>query len=477
MGKAKNPTTFTKHFGISSRAVKNVGAMNPTLAIDTPLFIDPLLLETSSHSEMRAAAASFHGYFEQIIKLLSKSSKQGDTAWRNARRLFDFHEIPGTCIGYGAGSVRGRAFGERLTTRLMETASEIVSLGVDDPDLFLALALFEENVGPDRISDLTANVILKHLVEFNARVHASITVPLESFTIRKLSTTLPVNPFEKLRTPVILLPNDVLRELPIAVAWDDVAQAAAENEALRDRVNEKIGAIWEAKSRKDKEALKQNALASKQAFVALLEVMHSVSKVAYDVDVDPEGILSWAEAATKAAESHPIAITKPAQTLDGLHQVVREIVKQFRHLVEDVGLSKNLWHDGKRLIERHSQLLFFAVAYSYCKANDLDISPEVDSGTGEIDFKFSVGFTKRVVVEVKLSTNNHVIPGYTKQLESYKKSQETARGVYIVIDVGSMGKKDERLVAIRNEAARRGDPLSDLEFVDGKLKPSASKLK
>jgi hypothetical protein len=51
------------------------------------------------------------------------------------------------------------------------------------------------------------------------------------------------------------------------------------------------------------------------------------------------------------------------------------------------------------------------------------------------------------------------------------------RAIYLVIDVGRMGKKDEALVELRNDARQKGEPFSDLEFVDGMSKPSASRRK
>ena len=78
-------------------------------------------------------------------------------------------------------------------------------------------------------------------------------------------------------------------------------------------------------------------------------------------------------------------------------------------------------------------------------------------------------------MEIKLSTNSKLVSGYNTQLEVYKQAQQTTKAIYLVVDVGSMGKKDEKLIAARNAATSRGDPLSDLEFVDGTLKASASK--
>jgi len=45
-----------------------------------------------------------------------------------------------------------------------------------------------------------------------------------------------------------------------------------------------------------------------------------------------------------------------------------------------------------------------------------------------------------------------------------------------VVDVGQMGKKDERLIALRNEAVKARRPASPIVFIDGKRRPSASKL-
>ena len=154
------------------------------------------------------------------------------------------------------------------------------------------------------------------------------------------------------------------------------------------------------------------------------------------------------------------------------------IVQQFRQLIEHNGLNKELYRSNKK--PRHestSQRLFFAVAYSYCEANNIGVSPEIDTGNGKIDFQFSAGFEERVLVEVKLSTNQNVVSGYKTQLEIYKASQQTMKAIYLLIDVGSMGRKAADLVRLRNDSRKRGVQLSELEFVDGTVKPSASKRK
>lgn len=479
MAKVRNPTTFSDYFGIDQTKLDQLGVLDPTLAIDTKLFIDPLLLQHSIHPEIHGEAVrQYRDHFELVIKFLAASKGPNDIAWRTARRLLKFPEIRGTCLGYGAASIYGTGFGGKLTNRVVRVGKEIVDMGIQDPDLFPAMALFEEDIGPDRISDMATNVVRAALVDFNNRILEELGLTGEKFDISGTSGSLARNPFPRHRTPIILVPKDILRTLPIALDWDDVAYAASQNEALRSRVNEHIGHIWAAKTKREKGQLRAQVLANRDAFQTLLDVLHGVPTRAYRVDQDPDGLIKWARAAKSYATQFPLDLLDfriPAN-LDAVHNLVVTIIDQFRQLIEHNGLNKELYKENRQ--PRHestAQRLFFAIAYCHCKANNVDISPEIDTGTGHVDFKFSKGFDARVLVEVKLSTNTKLVRGYEKQLEVYKQAQETLRAIYLVIDVGKMGTKDEQLIKTRNEATTRGDPLSDLEFVDGTLKPPASR--
>lgn len=478
MPKVKNPITIARAFGLNPADLANCGVLNATLAIDTKLFIDPLLLEHSDQPEIsQNAVAQYRRHFEIIIKLLEASTSRNDVPWRNAQRYLELHEIPGTCLGYGAG-IRGSAIGSGLSDHLIATAKEIVDIGIKDPDLFIAMALFESDIGPDRISDITTNVIFEALASFNDRILGELGLHGEDFVVRHLRCRLLRNPTQDKRTPVVLVPLDILRDLPIARDWDGVGRAAAQNNELRNRVNQHIAHIWVAKSKRRKAELRAQALANSAAFSTLLDAIHEVGKTQYDSARDSAGLVRWSQAAEEVTKAFPLLIKSVAQpnTLAYVHEVATAIVEQFRHLIENCGLNKELYKENRQ--PRHestAQRLFFAVAYSYCKANDLDISPEIDTGTGAVDFKFSSGFNARTLIEIKLSTNSRVVLGYESQLEIYKRSQETMSAIYLVIDVGKLGSKDTRLIKTRNEASKAGEPLSDLEFVDGTLKRSASK--
>jgi hypothetical protein len=484
LARIKNPVRFSSHFGVSEEVLTRLGALNPTLNADTKLFIDPFLIPDSRHPEIAEGGhQTYRQHFETVIKLLAASKSEGDVPWRNARRLMEFPEIKGPCLGYGAQSVSGSGSGAFTTVGVMQTAKAIVDLGIDDPDLFVAMGLFEEGIGPDRISDMATNVILPDLLKFNTRILAELEIPTKKITLTlkngaSYSAALPINPFERnTETPIILVPTDILRDLPIASDWSDVADAASKNAALRHRVNKQIAEIWRRRTLKDKGTLRRWAMSNSDTFGLYLQLLRGAKPKPYDIEDDPLGELVWRRVAETIAEEQPFRLSNPqTPTVDGVAAIVKQIIEQFQFLIEKRRLSEDLYHGGNPRPEKAAQRLFFAVAHAYCKANNLDLTPEADTGNGPVDFKMSSGFEGRVLVEIKLSINSKVVAGFSKQLETYKESEETTRGFYIVIDVGAMGRKAEQLIATKNLITKSGRRTSEIVFVDGIRRPSASKL-
>jgi hypothetical protein len=79
------------------------------------------------------------------------------------------------------------------------------------------------------------------------------------------------------------------------------------------------------------------------------------------------------------------------------------------------------------------------------------------------------------VVEVKLSTNGSLVHGYEKQLEIYKKADDTDLGVFLIIDVGGIGRKYDEVQKLRNDFIKEHGKASSIWYVDGTQKASASK--
>jgi len=125
--------------------------------------------------------------------------------------------------------------------------------------------------------------------------------------------------------------------------------------------------------------------------------------------------------------------------------------------------------------EKIVQKAFYSIADSYCEANNLDLSPEVNSGRGSVDFKISKGYIKRVLVEIKLTTNNQIVHGFRTQLKEYMKAEKTKSTIFLVIDNGGPKNRIESLFNEEKIAKEHNIFTPEIIIIDAISKVSASR--
>lgn len=480
MTSSVTPVLFSKAFGIDAGKLAAAGVFDATLNIDSLFFPDPLLCESSSHPEMRQARDSFEQHFEQVRILLHGSNGNEGPALKAARKRLTFPEIKGTCLGYGKDGIAGAGAGKKMAEQLLSSGLEIVRLGIDHPDLFLAMGLFEKDFGPDLVGDMFTNVCLTNIVDFNARMQSRFSIPAKSMTIKfwdgEFTGTFIENPLMP-GVPVILMPTDILRDLPIAVDWSEVQEAAQENEKFRGSLNGSVAELWSRKTRENKNELRRWALSGAEAFGDLLDLLHGMDGKPYDFIKDPKGEIAWRSVVDRLLSKYPLKenVNSPRSAQDVL-KVVDLIIQRFKDFVEKRDLWRELYTEGRKpRLEKAAQRLFYLLAHSYCEANDLDITPEADTGAGPVDFKVSFGMSKKVLVEIKLSTNSQVVKGFKKQIVAYQEGEDTVLARYVVIDVGNIGDKFRTIQGLRSASSVSDDETLRAILIDGLPKLSASK--
>lgn len=482
-----HPELFSKRFNIPESELSRLGVFDPTLNVDTLLFPDPLLLERSDHKEMRDARETFDRYFEKVMTLLHGIKEEGDKVWRTAFKQLSFPEIKGTCLGYGAASISGRGTGPKMTEQLVRTGQDVVRMGIDDPDLFMAMGLFEENFGPDLVGDMFTNIAFSHIADFNQRIIQKLGIPAQDFSIKlangtKHSAKFALNMLQPDDdVPVILLPKDILRDLPIATCWAEVQNVASENEEFRDSLNTAVAHLWSKKTLESKSILKNWALSTPSAFGALLDMLHGHDGKPYDFAADPLGEIVWRKIGEEISRKYPFEIESPKKLNEkSAVDLVKDILDQFIFLIEKRDLWRELYADQHCLrprIEKSCQRLFYAMALSYCKAYNLDVTPEADTGRGPVDFKFSSGIKTRILIEIKLSSNTQVVKGFEKQLDIYNEAENPIASYYVVVNVGHLGNKLKKLNILRDKQISMRGSAPELIVVDGLPRQSASKVK
>jgi hypothetical protein len=475
MAKIVNPKLFSQQFGVPKADIDKAGFLDPLLNADTKLFIDPLLLRHSTNTTLKTkGVAAFRKRTADIVSLLMATPTNSGPAWTAALRLLDLHERRETCLGYGGAGTSGSSRPDSLKARILNTTRDIVNIGVNNPEIIGFMGVLEDDVGPDTISDMTTNSLLGVLQEITLDFCKKYAIPTSRFMLGLDEYELPINPVAT-GHGFLLVPKDVLRELPVATDWSDIDRVVQHNAVLRKMVNAMIGNIAKATIKQKKRALKAIALQSEGTFQKLVTDILAGHLHGYDFGKDRKNVEALRETLTSTPKNFPLYIAKPAApSSPELRRVVNGITAQFKHLIENCDLSRLLWDGSTPKSEKSAQLVYFGVADSYCKANNIDISPEVHSGGGPVDFKFSTGYAGRLLVELKLSKGK-VVQGYEEQLETYKAAAQTEEALFLIIDVGNMGTKLTKIKKIQSERQALGEGAADIVVVDAKRKPSASR--
>lgn len=476
MTKISSPILFSDVFPIEIDDLVDVGLLDPFLHVDTPLFIDPTLLSKSSWEIIRTEGVkAFHSQFEKVVGLLEISEKVGDVAWRNALKFLDFSEPGYTGLGYSWSRRTGTSRPEEVRVSVLKTAKEIITLGSKNPEMISLMGFFEENVGADTISDFTSHAILPQLCKITEEFCRKFDIPTKPSTFNEESYDLPYYlSNEREIGPILLVPTDILRTLPVAEDWSQIQEAIDLNAKVRDRVNQILAGIAKPTIVERKHATRQAATQSSDLFESFLKSVAEASKP-YDPARDTFNFYKFREILRSdnfvAKLEYEFDIEKRP---DDLMKLVQACIEAFRHHVEVGNLWEELWDGNNPKMERASQLIFFAIADVFCRIHDVDISPEANMGGGPVDFKFSRGFKNRVLVEMKRS-NGSVVHGYEKQLDRYRNAARTFQAVFVIIDYGDLGRKLEKILDIQNKTILAGRKASDIVVIDATKKKSASK--
>ncbi|MBE3129045.1 MAG: hypothetical protein IMZ60_05130 [Actinobacteria bacterium] len=415
--------------------------------------------------------------FRNIALLLKHSKKIDDRFGREALSLFNFPEVEGICIGYSMSGTSGSGFGPKLSKKIIITGKEIIDAGIQDPEIFEIIGLFEENVGPDRISDMIARIIYEDLIKYTRNIMEKLEINSLNCKEKNIKVIdgLLINPYNK--KPLILLPKNILHELPIAHEWENIDEVCLRIRQIREEINATIGKEWSKLSASYKKYwLKKLLLHNESLFRQVIEEYKAFDIEPYDFNEDPTGEYIWHNISNRKAKNHPLFLyLEENPTFESVYNLVKKICFKFKDLVENNGLYELFYYNGKPRKEKIVQKAFYSIADSYCEANNLDLSPEVNSGRGSVDFKISKGYIKRVLVEIKLTTNNQIVHGFRTQLKEYMKAEKTKSTIFLVIDNGGPKNRIESLFNEDKIAKEHNIFTPEIIIIDAISKVSASR--
>lgn len=190
----------------------------PDLASDIPVCIDPFLLFKSRDATLR----DLHGQLTDIFAHGFDLHARGDR--QSLDKLIDFPEVNAIGFGYSRSARRGSGLGwhlNQLVADLLESNEEIRVRGLRHIE---ELQLLSVGVGPDRVSDIAANVLKLPLIRYTQEQAAIWDIPVRTnvpvahfFDRDEMDWSdgyfdLPVSPISG--EGLILVPRRIVRLLP-----------------------------------------------------------------------------------------------------------------------------------------------------------------------------------------------------------------------------------------------------------------------
>lgn len=151
---------LSEHFNLN-RTQHELDFVDIDIATDTPLYLDPYYLACRTDRWSLEAHRTLRSFFEDLLAAVRRDNL--DRARQLMRHL---HEPNETCLGLSRGLPSGRGLAARQVNQFINAvlASQAMRTGVvsDLGDL----RIFVKNIGRDKISDITTNVIRKHLIDY-----------------------------------------------------------------------------------------------------------------------------------------------------------------------------------------------------------------------------------------------------------------------------------------------------------------------
>lgn len=196
----------------------------PRVGVDVPVGIDPFLLFKSRDPDFQVLHRQILDVFRSGIN--SVQNKKQD----HARQLFQFPEVAEIGLGYTRGGKKGSGVGTYLSELILNTLRDSQALLERGIRHVEELQLVSVGIGPDRVSDIAANLIKEFLIVYTQKQCALWNIPTQrgvpvphifdhdSGDWRDGYFDLPTSRIDN--SAILLVPRRIVRALPW-INYDD----------------------------------------------------------------------------------------------------------------------------------------------------------------------------------------------------------------------------------------------------------------
>lgn len=473
---------FSEYFNIKSLGDEDW--FNPILTQDTLLFIDPFAVFKSKDELFKDTYSEMMYFFQQAFELIAHAGgNKNNLSYKKAESMLLFPEENAFCLGYSK-TRRGSGTGPLWAKTLASNINSIIARGVTHISHFEELGIFCTGVGPDRLSDMTTNLLKNRFITYTQRICNLHEVPMKKVRVQNAyfdyefkrwcdsECLLPVNPY-KGNSPVILVPKDFLNMLP-EINSDDFINTIDLAERIRNDFN------YEIDKNLDKEKIAEIAIEHYDLVKEYIDIVEKREACTFGELMKRTLRYAWYDLSKEIVTLNKFVFGDVDNDTSFFDKIFG-FTQYYKDFVELRSGYKLLWNESKTSprSEEDVQILFKGILDEHCRANNIDFTREVNQGMGPVDFRFSSGYTNRVLLEAKLAKNSKFWNGLKKQLPKYMKIDSCKLGIFLVI---AFTDKDIKRVNDIQDIARETEEYYNITIktvvVDARIdnKESASKL-
>lgn len=455
----QKPLHISQAFNLS-KIEADLDFFDANLKYDTRLFIDPFLLKRSSDETERTIFKRFGSFFKHAHGMAISAKSENDLD--KLKEFLDFPEPKEINLGYTKESNKGSGLGSKFATALFQfflnnTARRLIVEEYLYPDNSFnpgALPIFAKDLGPDGISDLTANLMMDYLIKYTQEKCDELGIPKkelpvkEAFDFNNMEWTggyyanLPENPL-RAGESIVFVPKRLLREQE-TITFEDARRTIVgilktdPNLApkFQDLLSKSIGDI-------EIEDLNGALLQEESLLTKYLQSVERKPIDSYDFEKDFLAFLAFKNFADYFRnEIKPQTIS----TCEELLSHTERLIVLFKKRLEDKGGWKDMWVLGTGKNDKPRKEAVFGRVFGgmgeayFDQVKNVIFDYEIGTGTGFVDFRVSLPPCK-INIELKwlYRTNPTGTPpkikaylhGIKRQLTKYIEINEAHYGIYI----------------------------------------------
>ena len=494
---------FTNAFNIKEDILDDYGAFNISLINDIPLFIDPFLVFGSEKKEYQL----LHQEMLKYLSFLKEKAETSKISLSNIQSWYVFPEVKQNWFGYSmsgnGGNGLGIQFGKAMSSNITQVFKDLNKEKITASSHIEKVGLFQIGIGKDSISDFTVNLIKDFLLNYtqtfalkyiqkeqlkNIQVEKSyFDFDLERWMPKQYQLPFYNNDY------VILTPKDLLTKDETWINSHDMLERypeicrAISNPQLRAEINRYYAKQLPVPIIKNKNTKKAKVPTKKDLRQAAFETINKFPILTdYYIKIKEDN----------KKEAINIAQEKVNDTIDLYNKSIKEITSLLEKITDFYKINPNssyleahqrllylkdfienndgyklFYHKGEPLKRESDLQLIYKLTWYY---TPYDVNREVNNGRGPADYAISLGSADKTIIEFKLASNTKLKRNLDKQVEVYKKANNTKSSITVILYFNEA--EYTRVYKILKELEQENN--KDIILIDaGNDKPSASNVK